>query len=199
MLQPPGIRCGMLTLPHAPQVKGEAAAVMTEATAWAQIMQQLSDSPVHSTEQGQAAVAAVLGSLESLTEQQQLAFEELASRDDALDAAVARIGAVTCLVLQSHLPCMLDPYMHGRPLHACVLVPCMHGRPLRACMLAPCMHGCPLHACMLAPCMHGRPLHACPLYACMCHVCMLASATWNPVNSGQVQSLQCIDLPERPM
>ena len=71
---------------------------------WTSAVQQLSNEPVETAQQGQAVIAAALQSINSFDEQQRLAFDDLASKDDALSVAEARSGELMhCLLQLCHL------------------------------------------------------------------------------------------------
>lgn len=66
---------------------------------WVDALQKLSATPVQSPEDGHAVVASILQNVGSLEEQQRLAFDDLASKDDELHIAESKLGehVVSCL------------------------------------------------------------------------------------------------------
>ena len=74
------------------QAKDDAACVNQAVQDWTSLTQQLSSDPVGSLSEGKAAVTAALDQIQSLQEQQGLASEDLAAKDEALVAAEDRIG-----------------------------------------------------------------------------------------------------------
>lgn len=86
------------------QTQEDAASAKQAAQDWTAAVQQLCPEPVESLSQGRAVIADALDQIQSLQEQQGLAFEDLASKEEALSAAEDRTGA---LVLSSALRCEL--------------------------------------------------------------------------------------------
>ena len=78
---------------------------------WVDALQKLSATPVQSPEDGHAVVASILQNVGSLEEQQRLAFDDLASKDDELHIAESKLGehVVSCLSMGAddvtHLVC----------------------------------------------------------------------------------------------
>ena len=79
------------------QATEDAAQAKAEAISWVDALQKLSAHPIQSPEDGHAVVATVLQNMESLQEQQQHAFDDLASKDDELNNAESKLGTyVAC-------------------------------------------------------------------------------------------------------
>ena len=59
---------------------------------WSSLVQQLSPNPVDNLSDGDCTIKDALEQIRSLQEEQNLAFEDLASKDEALANAEDRIG-----------------------------------------------------------------------------------------------------------
>lgn len=74
------------------QAKQDAADAKTQAVHWADAIQRLSADPVETLGDGHAAIATVLDRVQTLEEQQQLALDDIASKEHELSNAESRLG-----------------------------------------------------------------------------------------------------------
>ncbi len=86
------------------QEQQDATKAKQEAKAWAGLIQQLSSNPVDSPFDGQSVVASTVQHAQKLEEQQRRAFEDLASKDEALSNAESKLGQ--CLLHVHALYCL---------------------------------------------------------------------------------------------
>ena len=92
---------------------------------WVDALQKLSATPIQSPEDGHAVVASILQNVGSLEEQQRLAFDDLASKDDELHIAESKLGehVVSCLSMGAddvNTSCM-QQYMGAMYVQQCML------------------------------------------------------------------------------
>ena len=83
------------------QKQQAASEARDELQQWVQLVQQLTNEPVQSLDEGQAAVASVLETVQGLEDQQRHAFEDLASKEEAASTAEARVGTLECHIAAS--------------------------------------------------------------------------------------------------
>lgn len=74
------------------QKQQAATEAAQEATEWAALVQQLSTSPIECLADGQSAVALTIEHTHKLKEEQRLALDNVASKDEALNTAECRLG-----------------------------------------------------------------------------------------------------------
>ena len=99
------------------------AAANQAVTEWTALIQQLADSPIASPADGQTVVTNAIQHAQNLEEQQRHAFNDLASKDEALCDAKHTLGKL-CLILVSCKRCVWGANLKTMrcPRHFCVLL-----------------------------------------------------------------------------